>query len=33
MLIPNCTSGKYVYIFATYTLNRGSEMAGLINLA
>ncbi len=28
MLIPNCMSGKDVYILATYTLNRGSGMVG-----
>ncbi len=28
MLIPNCTSGKDVYILATDKPNRGSEMVG-----
>ncbi len=32
MLIPICTSGKYVDILGTYTLNRGSGMVGPINL-
>ncbi len=32
MLIPNCTSGKDIYILATDTLNRGSGTIGPINL-
>ncbi len=30
MLIPNCTSDKDVYVLATDTLNRGSEIVGPI---
>ncbi len=30
MLIPNCTSGKDVYIFTTDTLDRGSGTVGPI---
>ncbi len=30
MLIPNCTSGKDVYILATDTLNRGNGTVGPI---
>ncbi len=30
MLIPNCTSGKDVYILATDTLNSGSGVVGPI---
>ncbi len=32
VLIPNCTSGKYVYELVTDTLNRGSGMVGPIGL-